>query len=227
MNYPIKQEIDMNKQKNIIPQKEGILSYLSYLGCSLTVIFSFVLIYYFGKSPYNFIKTSYLLSFFIGLILTIITMVKSKYPISAKIKKILLIVFVLSTLIFELISFWILTYEDSCNNSLCYLAHISPEGGFIFKNIAWFIGWIFLFSFGWYNHYFYKKAKDGYQWVLLKIILFTLISLLLIYHQRSINEYGSIFEVYPSIKTYKDVENHYLTNEFLQQMKKMQIPNNK
>jgi hypothetical protein len=30
-----------------------------------------------------------------------------------------------------------------------------------------------------------------------------------------------------SIKTYKDVENHYLTNEFLQQMKKMQITNNK
>ena len=212
----------MTKRKhstNVIPKKEGILGWLSYLGCQFIVFSLIGILKISGSHAHGSDGLGFL--FLMGLVLTIPLMLKSKYPISLSTKTILFLFFAVATIIFELS---IYAPEDPSN----FLAHCGCEFTEIYKNILWFIGWFCFFSFLWYLHYFYKKAKDGYQWVLLKIILFTLISLLLlIYHQRSINEYGSTFEGSPSIKTYKDVENHYLTNEFLQQMKKMQITNNK
>lgn len=166
----------MTKRKhstNVIPKKEGILGWLSYLGCQFIVFSLIGILKISGSHAHGSDGLGFL--FLMGLVLTIPLMLKSKYPISLSTKTILFLFFVIATTMFEL---YIYAPEDT---SGLYLAHPICEFTETYKNILWFNGWFCFFSFLWYLRYFYKKSKDGYQWVLLKIILFTLISLLLIF----------------------------------------------
>lgn len=148
-------------QKALHIPKEGILGWLSYAGWTLTIIFPLVLMIYQSPTMYSYIekfKTSYDFYFpfhnyivhgvliGIGILFTLITMWKSKFPISPKTKIFLFFV------------------------SILYIE--SPLHPLLFFDVVWF------FLFCWYIQYFYKKSKNGYRYVWLKVLLFTLIGLL-------------------------------------------------
>ena len=149
------------KQKISLPKKEGIFGWMSYIGCPFIVFGCFS------------DTTSFHFTTLIGLILTIITMVKSKYPISLSTKTILFLFFAVATTMFELyiyepeITFGGQTYYHLCGASI--------------TQHSWFYSWFCFFSFLWYLRYFYKKTKDGYRYVWLKAILFFLVLYILLF----------------------------------------------
>jgi hypothetical protein len=156
------------KQKISLPKKEGVFGWMSYIGCSF-IVFSLIVILDILKSQAH---GSSGLEFLIlmGLALTIPVMLKSKYHISLSSKTILSLLFIVATIIFELS-----IYAPKDTGDLSQGVHCLCEFSATSKNYLWFIGWFCFFSFLWYLRYFYKKAKDGYRYVWLKVILFFLV----------------------------------------------------
>ena len=154
-----------SNQKPLFKQKEGIWGWLSYIGWALTIIFPLIVFLY------NLFRYSYYLNLdfplfdfgiinliiiSLGIIITIVNIWKSKYPLSNKCRKIILSIFVVLTVILEL---------------------IAPDN-LLELNMIWFISWLWCFLLFWYLHYFYKKSKDAYRKVWVKVILFTVIPML-------------------------------------------------
>lgn len=156
------------KQKISLPKKEGIFGWMSYIGCPFIVFSLITILTISGSHAHGSDSLGFL--FLMGLVLTIPLMLKSKYPISLSTKTILSLLFIVATIIFELS---IYAPEDSGGLSQGF--HCLCEFTETYKNILWFIGWFCFFSFLWYLRYFYKKSKDGYRYVWLKVILFFLV----------------------------------------------------
>ena len=154
---------------------------MSYIGCPFIVFSLIGILKISGSHAHGSDSLGFL--FLMGLVLTIPVMLKSKYPISLSTKTILFLFFAVATTMFELYTY---APEDSGVHCLCELSATS-------KNYLWFIGWFCFFSFLWYLRYFYKKAKDGYRYVWLKVILFFLVlSILLFVFLNSTNDAGKM-----------------------------------
>ena len=155
-----------SKQPLLRLKKEGIWGWLSYLGYIFSVVFVPLWIIN-SFCTYAGILNFPLYSFHIinivcisfGLILTGITIWKSPYNLSKKAKIILFENIVIFSLLLEFLAYD-LEWEMLPFNILLGLT----------------ILWLFLLF--WYMHYFYKKSKDGYHRVWLKVILFTIIPIL-------------------------------------------------
>ncbi|MBE6446215.1 MAG: hypothetical protein E7021_02270 [Alphaproteobacteria bacterium] len=156
------------KQKISLPKKEGVFGWMSYIGCPFTVFGLMVILNILKSHAHGSSGLEFLI--LMGLALTIPVMLKSKYHISLSSKTILSLLFIVATIIFEL---FIYAPEDS--GGLSQGVHCLCELSATSKNRLWFIGWFCFFSFLWYLRYFYKKAKDGYRYVWLKVILFFLV----------------------------------------------------
>ena len=171
----------MQKNKKTLPKKEGVFGWMSYIGCSFIVFSLIGILKISGSHAHGSDSLGFL--FLMGLVLTIPVMLKSKYPISLSTKTILFLFFAVATTMFEL---YIYAPEDSGGLSQGF--HCLCEFTETYKNSLWFIGWFCFFSFLWYLRYFYKKAKDGYRYVWLKVILFFLVlSILFLFILISIN----------------------------------------
>ena len=154
-------------------KKEGIWGWLLYIGFLLVSIIPFIctvsdcIIRVFFDNMYiryPVYHSDFPFVFFIliGMVLTLIAMKKSPFMMPQIIKKFYW-GFVGSFL------FSILLFKINGGQSCVKKMEIS---WFIFGVITWFI---VLF---WYINYFYKKSKNGYRLVLLKILIFSIISLL-------------------------------------------------
>lgn len=154
-----------SNQKPLFMQKEGIWGWLSYIGWALTIVFPLIVFLYSLFRYSSYLNLAFpLLDFGIidlivislGIIITAVNIWKSKYPLPNKCRKIILSIFVVLTIALEL---------------------IAPDR-LLELNMIWFIAWLWVFLFFWYLHYFYKKSKNGYRKVWLKVILFTIIPML-------------------------------------------------
>ncbi|MBE6446149.1 MAG: hypothetical protein E7021_01930 [Alphaproteobacteria bacterium] len=154
-----------SNQKPLFKQKEGIWGWLSYIGWALTIVFPLIVflcnLFYFSSSlnlafPLLDSGIINLIIIFVGVIITAVNIWKSKYPLSNKCRKIILSMFFIFTFLLELIA----------------------SGNLLELNIICFTAWLWSFLFFWYLHYFYRKSKDGYRKVWVKVILFTVIPIL-------------------------------------------------
>jgi len=154
-----------SNQKPLLKQKEGIWGWLSYIGWALTIVFPLIVflcnLFYFSSSlnlafPLLDSGIINLIIIFVGVIITAVNIWKSKYPLSNKCRKIILSMFFIFTFLLELIA----------------------SGNLLELNIICFTAWLWSFLFFWYLHYFYRKSKDGYRKVWVKVILFTVIPIL-------------------------------------------------
>lgn len=149
-----------SNQKPLFKQKEGIWGWLSYIGWALTIVFPLIvflynLMSYYSSFDFLFLEswTVNLMVMLLGILITTVNIWKSKYPLSNKCRNVVSLTFGLM-IFFEFI--------------------FSPSN----YNLMYFFLWLWSFLFFWYLHYFYRKSKDAYRKVWLKVILFTIIPML-------------------------------------------------
>ena len=158
--------VQSKAQEILRPKKEGFFGWLSYLGWSLWCVFPLVLFvpteidtFLSEYEVWNTLLDNYplfiLSSFGIGFALTLITMIRNKHLHS---KWILFVLFALTVI----------------GNSIMLMTIDSPL--FMAIIITVIIFWIY--SLCWYPYYFYKKSKEGYRYVWLKVLLFTFLPFL-------------------------------------------------
>ena len=191
-NNPVEGE-----QKALRVQREGVLGWLSYVGYMCVVAFPALILSLLNvSSGYSYtldiddprILTgfdtglyieSYIsfpfysnqkISMFIlatGIMLMGFSVWKSKYPMTRK-SRIILTALLGVLMAIMLLFCYALDYE-----TVRYFGVISFEiGKFVFYSI---IGFVWICLLGWYLRYFYYKAKDGYKFVWIKVLLFTLL----------------------------------------------------
>lgn len=158
--------VQSKAQELLRPKKEGFFGWLSYLGWSLMVFpMGNAIIEYFLKVIRLYIDTpdwfpEPLTIIFIGSILTLITMIRYKYLPSK----------------FVLFSWFILAEIVTTVGFMTTL-----ERNVLFENVllaetTYLFFWTY--SLCWYLYYFYKKSKEGYRYVWLKVLLFTFLPFL-------------------------------------------------
>lgn len=148
-------------QEILRPKKEGFFGWLSYLGWSLMFFpMGHTIIELILHKPYHYVAMpdwlpSPITIFFIGLIPTLITMIRHKHLHS---KWILFVLFALTVI----------------GNSIILMTIDPPLFGAIMITVIIF----WTYSLCWYLYYFYKKSKEGYRYVWLKVLLFTFLPVL-------------------------------------------------
>ncbi len=168
-----------SKQPLLKSKKEGVWGWLSYTGYMFFIMFS--LVWFLSGVPIWFSEDEYRLHFLLydfptinticvsfGLILTEITIFKSPYHLSKKMKKTLGVIFLILTCLLA-----ILVYDTNAGR----LHNVETM---VLFGIIWVCISIWLFLLIWYLYYFNKKSKDGYHKVWLKVIIFSLFPLLLL-----------------------------------------------
>ena len=161
--------VQSKAQEILRPKKEGFFGWLSYLGWSLMVfpMGNAIIEYFLGvigkyiSFPWSDSDSVILLiCLFNGLILTLITMIKHKHLPSK----------------FTLISLFALAVIGEVIMPMTYTTHSGTSVLFSVIIVPLIIFWIY--SLCWYLYYFYKKSKEGYRYVWLKVLLFTFLPFL-------------------------------------------------
>ena len=153
--------VQSKAQEVLRPKKEGFFGLLSYLGWSLMVFPIWELIIrLFLHIPYHYVAMpdwlpSPITIFFIGLNPTLITMIRHKHLHS---KWILFVLFALTVI----------------GNFIMLMIINTP----LFEAIIITVIIFWIYSLCWYLYYFYKKSKEGYRYVWLKVLLFTFLPVL-------------------------------------------------
>lgn len=161
-NNPVEGE-----QKALRVQREGVLGWLSYIGYMCVVswlIWTVSQITLRAYISFPFYEHNHRGILGVGLILSALTIWKSKYPLSQK-TRIILVTFLGAFVIFVLPFCYALDYD--------YIEIVDIEISRIAFYSTAFLGWLYLI--GWYLRYFYHKAKDGYKYVWLKVVLSTVL----------------------------------------------------
>ncbi|MDY6407542.1 MAG: hypothetical protein SPL08_02400 [Pseudomonadota bacterium] len=156
-----------SKQPPLKFKKEGFWGWLSYIGFSLLVIVPLAKLVANLISFYTAVDGSAFIKFpfyergifipsiiLIGFILTLVIMKKSPYHFS----KLITNFFV--AILFALFIFEVYFFNDQTVDILILFVSFST---------TWLAFTV------WYIHFFIKKSKDGYRWVWLKVLLFSLI----------------------------------------------------
>jgi len=144
-------------------RREGILGWLSYIGymcvVALVAVESSMLRRYAFTSFYEN-KYIVLGALGVGLLLSVLTIWKSRYSLSKRDRSLVsvqFVVFVIGTFLFFFLE---------CGYRWKY-----SVGEVVYWGI--YMLWVCLME--WYLRYFYCKAKDGYKYVWLKVVLSTVL----------------------------------------------------
>ena len=180
--------VQSKAQEILRPKKEGFFGWLSYLGWSLMffLIGTWIILLFLHTSNYYVVMPDWFPSpltiIFIGSILTLITMIKNKHLHA---KGVLFALFAL-TVIGSSIMLMLIKMKIP---DLSEVAILDITTGFAYTIFCFY-------SLCWYPYYFYKKSKEGYRYVWLKVLLFTFLPFLS-FIGAEVEEFGPIFRTGP------------------------------
>ena len=166
--------VQSKAQEILRPKKEGFWGWLSYLGLGLLItpfISYFGLFFPYGIFPIyainevDYFEVTSILSI-IGLILTVIIMIKFRNYHSIG-------MFFISFLVTSVIVF-IYQLKTYIGTHLIYISPYRCIYSFCFL-------FLYFYSVLWYLCYFYKRSKVGYHYVWLKVLLFPVLHFLFLF----------------------------------------------
>ncbi len=195
-------------QKALHVRREGVLGWLSYVGYMCLVAFPVAVLAYRVyeyvlkgaidvKLPLYDSETSLLGFFGVGLLLSILTIWKSKYPLSKKARIRSFALFCAFTICVALCLGIRLVLSFQGDEPFTWEAAVFP---FLAMLPASSILSVYVCLICWYLRYFHCKAKDGYQHVWLKVLLCTLIPFTPLfwiketeYHGGVMGDFGGVY----------------------------------